>query len=233
MNMAIQLTEEQFQTLLGRLSTGNSNNEGGTAPVPVSSKAAVKAVRPTIDIDTTEGEWAVFVDNWSRFKRMAKLTATADIRDNLRQCCSTQLNKRCFDVKGAATLDAASEENLLAWIKALAIRRVHKEVHRTQFVHLNQKQGECITSYHGRLKSESSLCDFRVLAPSTCSDNNCACENHGMHVSFQDDMVSTQLVAGLYNSEHKAKVLSESASLVSLDNKLERLLVLETLLCLL
>ena len=28
MNMAVQLTEEQFQTLLGRLSTGNSNNEG-------------------------------------------------------------------------------------------------------------------------------------------------------------------------------------------------------------
>ncbi len=223
--MAIQLSNEQFQTLLGTLKASN-NNDGGTADVP--SKSSVKAVRPTIDVDTTEGEWAVFDDNWSRFKRMAKLTVIADIRDNLRQCCSAQLNKRLFDVKGAATLNAASEENLLIWIKEIAVRGVHKEVHRTQFVHMRQKQGECLNAYHGRLKSGSSLCDFSVSAPSTCANTDCTCANHGILVSYQDDMVATQLVAGLYNSEHQAKALSESASLVSLEDKLKRLLVLET-----
>ena len=75
---------------------------------------------------------------------MAKLTVIEEIRDNLRQCCATQLNKRLFDVKGAATLDAAEEVQLIEWIKEIAVKGVHKEVHRTQFVHCKQKQGESL-----------------------------------------------------------------------------------------
>ena len=219
----IQLSQEQFQQLLGRLSGGNVT--GGAA---ASSSKAVKPERPTVDLDTSEGEWAVFEDNWSRFKRMAKLTTDVEIRDNLRQCCSAQLNMRLFDVKGAATLDAASEEELLSWIKEIAVKGIHKEVHRTRFVRCKQKQGESLSAYHGRLKGASKLCDFRVPSPSTCANNACTCANHGMQISYLEDMVATQLVAGLYNTEHQAKVLSESATLLTLDDKLKRLSVLET-----
>ena len=220
----IQLSQQQFEQLLGRLTV--RNNEDGAAAT--ASSKSVKPSRPTIDIDTSEGEWSVFEDQWARFKRMANLTDIDGIRDNLRQCCSVQLNKRLFDVKGAATLNAAAEADLLVWIKEIAVKGMHKEVHRTQFVHCKQKQGECLNSYHGRLKAESKLCDFRIPAPATCSENTCTCPNHGMQISYQDDMVATQLVAGLYNSEHQAKVLSESATLVTLEDKLKRLAVLET-----
>ena len=107
------------------------------------------------------------------------------------------------------------------------MKGVHKEVHRTQFVACKQKQGECLNAFHGRLKSEASLCDFRIQAPGSCADTDCTCANHGMSLSYQDDMVSTQFVAGLYNNEHQAKVLSESATLTTLEAKLGRLLVLE------
>ena len=72
MEQPIQLSQQQFQELLGRLSntTGTPNDAGGV----VASPKNVKPVRPSIDIDTTEGEWSLFEDNWSRFKRMAKLT---------------------------------------------------------------------------------------------------------------------------------------------------------------
>ena len=119
----ITLTQDQFQELLA------ARNGGNDGP----SKAATP-MRPTIDIDTTEGEWAVFEDQWGRFKRMAKVTAVADVRDNLRQCCASQLNKRLFDVKGAAALNAATEQDLLLWIKDTAVKGVHKEVHHTLFV---------------------------------------------------------------------------------------------------
>ena len=65
MEQPIQLTAEQFQELLGRLNTAP------VEPVPVAVK--VKPERPSIDIDSTESEWLVFVDNWSRFKRMSKI----------------------------------------------------------------------------------------------------------------------------------------------------------------
>ena len=158
---------------------------------------------------------------------MARLTSIDDIRDNLRQCCALQLDKRLFDTTGSGSLNTASEEDLLQWIKEIALKGVHKEVHRTQFVHTKQKQGESYNSYYSKLKSASSFCDFRVHAPSSCTVAECTCPNHGVAVSYQDDMVSTQLIAGLYNSDHKSKVLSESASLTTLDQKLQRLLVLK------
>ena len=148
----VQLSADQFAQLLGRLS-------GGAGDADVNASKSVKPVRPSIDIETTEGEWAIFEDQWARFKRMAKLTTTVDIRDNLRQCCADQLNKRLFDIRGSAALDNASEDELLKWIKEIAVRGVHKEVHRTQLVKLKQKPGESINSYYGKIFEKTSIPD--------------------------------------------------------------------------
>ena len=59
---------------------------------------------------------------------------------------------------------------------------------------------------------------------SACADEQCTCANHGIQVSYTDDMVATQLVAGLYNSDHQVKVLSESTTLITLNAKFQRLL---------
>ena len=40
---------------------------------------------------------------------------------------------------------------------------------------------------------------------------------------YRDEMVGTQLVAGAFNKEHQAKLLSETANLHSLEDKLDRL----------
>ena len=72
----VVLSADQFAQLLGRLSGGAGNGD-------VNASKSVKPVRPSIDIETTEGERAIFDDQWARFKCMAKLTAEVDIRDNL------------------------------------------------------------------------------------------------------------------------------------------------------
>ena len=179
----VTLSADQFAQLLGRLTGGNGGAENAAK--------SVKPVRPSIDIETTEGEYAIFEDQWSRFKRMAKLTTIEDIRDNLRQCCTEQLNKRLFDIQGAAALNNATENDLLTWIKEVAVKGVHKEVHRTQLVKLKQKPGESINSYFGKLRAEASLCDLRVAAPATCGNIDCQCANHGVQVSYQDDLIAT------------------------------------------
>ena len=46
-------------------------------------------------------------------------------------------------------------------------------------------------------------------------------------ICYRDKMVGTQLVAGAINKEHQAKVLSETAGLVPLEDKLTRLCALE------
>ena len=51
----------------------------------------------------------------------------------------------------------------------------------------------------------------------------CTCSEHGMQLFYRDDMVGTQLVAGAYNKEHQTRLLSESASLLTLQDKWDRL----------
>ena len=53
---------------------------------------------------------------------------------------------------------------------------------------------------------------------------SCMCAHHKdkKQLSYRDEMVGTQLVAGAVNKDHQAKVLSESASLLSLEDKLKR-----------
>ena len=162
----VQFTQEQFEQMMqawrGMSTMSGDGRNAATLSSSTGSKSSVKPVRPSVDFETTEGEWAVFIDEWERFKRMANLVETVGIRDNLRQCCSSSLNKRLFDLKSPATLNTATEEDLLAWIKDIAVKGVHKEVHRTHFVNLRNKQGESITAYLGRLKASAALCDFRV-----------------------------------------------------------------------
>ena len=129
----VQLSAAQFAALLERLTT---TDDGAAASTP---KSTVKPVRPSIEVETSESEWQIFEDQWARFKRMAKLSAIVDIRDNLRQCCADLLNKRLFDIRGSAALNNASEQDLLAWIKEIAVKGVHKEVHRNQFVKLKDE----------------------------------------------------------------------------------------------
>ena len=92
----VTLSGDQFTQLLQRLST----NTGATG-----ASKSVKPVRPSVDVETAEGEWSIFLDQWARFKRMASLATPLEINDNLRQCCSDQLNRRLFDIRGASALN--------------------------------------------------------------------------------------------------------------------------------
>ena len=50
---------------------------------------------------------------------------------------------------------------------------------------------------------------------------------HYRQLFYRDEMVGTQLVAGAYNKEYQAKLLSNTANLLSLEDKLDRLCALE------
>ena len=171
--------------------------------------------RPVIEGNLSDSEWSLFLDTWGRYKRMAGLVNTIDIRMELRAACSTEVNKLLFEFVGATTLDGASEEELLAYIKGIAVKGLHKEVHRVNFGKLKQSEGESITHYVARLKAQAALCEFNV---------DCSC---ALKVSFAEDMVSQQMVAGLSISEHQAKILSEATTLTTLQSKVVRLQSLE------
>ena len=177
-----------------------------------------KPDRPVINTDLDDQEWVLFLDTWDRYKSMIELqpTDTNAIRMELRTACSEDVNKLLFEYVGASKLKTCTEDELLGHIKSVAVKVTHKEVHRVEFAKMIQNEGEKATHYVARLNAKAFLCKFTVQ-----------CE-HQTEVSYSDDMVALRLLAGLRNQEHKTKLLSEAATLVTLDDKVKRLQVLES-----
>ena len=148
-----------------------------------------------------------------------KISDPVEIRNELRSTCSPVINKLLFDFVGASTLNSCTEQQLLAHIKSVAVKGVHKEVHHQKFHSLHQLPGEPVTQYLARLRAQAALCEFRV----TCTNGTCVAP-----VSYAEDMIAGQLIAGLANVEHQGTILAEASTLTTLQAKFERLVSLET-----
>ena len=107
---------------------------------------------------------------------------------------------------------------MLDFIKSVAVKGTHKEVHRMKFFRLCQMDGETITQFVARLQSHAILSKFKI-----------ACDSHEKPnlVSFAEKMITHQFVYGLRNQQHQSRILSETASLPTLRDKIKRLQCLE------
>ena len=137
-----------------------------------------------------------------------------------------QLNTWLVQMHGPGTLGSCIEPQLLGFIKVIAVRCMHKEVPRAAFQGMQQQQGVLYQAYAARLKAKPELCQYRMVAP-VCKGDLCNCSGHKQLLYYRDEMVGTQLVAGAFNKEHQAKLLFETASLHSLEDKLDRMCALE------
>ena len=181
-----------------------------------SSKA--KPSRPTIESDLDEMSWEIFLDNFSRYKKMANLQTNEEICMELREACSKDVNKSLYQYIGVTDLNAdnLTEAKLLEHIKSVAVKPIHPEVHRWNFNGLAQNEGEPIAQFVGRLKGEAALCRFTV---------KCSCDRE---VSYAEEMISQRMICGLVNTEHQSKLLSEAKDLDTLLKKVQRITSLET-----
>ena len=175
--------------------------------------------RPVINADLDDREWALLEDTWVRYKAMINVTDLAAIRMELRAACAEDVNRLLFEFVGSDILDACTEKELLAHIKSVAVKSVHKEVHRMAFNTMCQDHGQSITNFVAKLKAKAFLCHFNV----TCTDH----DQH-LSISYAEEMVSQRLIAGLRNQEHQRRILAEAPDLPTLAEKIARLQVLET-----
>ena len=178
-----------------------------------------KPDRPVINAGMDDREWAVYLDSWALYKAMTEIADESKLRMELRASCSPDLNRMLFEFVGADVLNTCTEAQMLQHIKSVAVKETHPEVHQTTFNLMKQDQGEPISRFVARLKAKAFLCKFEV----TCTDHNPA-----RTISYADHMVAQRLVAGLANVDHQRKILSEAATLTTLDAKIKRLQVLET-----
>ena len=207
---------EQLQTFQTENAALRANQQQNN---PVNTRPKTKAPdRPIVNINTDEREWELFKDSWNRYKAMTGITDQNILRMELRASCSQEVNKLLFEYIGSEALDTASEANLLEHIKRVAVKGTHKEVHRINFFRLAQMDGETVTQYVARLKSQAVLCQFKVT---------CTTHEPEIEINYSNDMITQQLISGLKNQQHQSRILSESPLLPTLEQKVERLQCLE------
>ena len=205
--------QQQMAALMTQLLPSATSNVEHRPPPPPPNRppARAKIERPIIDADCSDNRWIIFRDAWTRYKEMATLTTPAEIRNELRSACTAKVNEMLFNFVGPDVLNNATENDLMKHIKAVAVRTIHPEVYRQQFFTMKQTDGESITTFISRLKAQAMLCAF------TCKETTCT-------VSYSEDMVKSQLIAGTRNPSHQSKVLSETQSLKTLEEVSTRLL---------
>ena len=219
----LDLMQQQMDTVRNLQDENNRlrENPSPQGNANVSAKYATKKTdRPVVNTGIDDREWALFVDTWVRYKRMCNLDAvdTEVIRLELRASCSNEVNRLLFEYVGSVVLDDSTEEQLLQHIKTVAVKTVHKEVHRRAFHTMLQDQGESVTKFASRLKAKAFLCEYEIP---------CSCCDPPKMQSYADEEVSQRLVAGLANQEHQRRLLSEVSTLTTLEKKISRLQILE------
>ena len=176
------------------------------------------AVRPIIEEGVDDFSWNLFLDKWQRYKQAIGVESEYEMCAELRECCSPEVNRMLFEFIGGEDLSSTdmTEMKLLDHIKAVAVRSIHKEVHRYHFNQISQGESEKVAKFVGRLKAQAILCDFNV---------KCTCNER---VSYAEEMVAQRLTSGAANPEHMTKVLGEAEELTTLKEKVNKMISLET-----
>ena len=195
----------------------------------LSRSTAKKVDRPPIDADMSDQDWVIFLDSWRRYKKLTNMNDAGEICEQLRACCSTDVNRLLVTVIGQSDLEKATEDGLLEHIKRVAVKSMPKEVHRLNFTQLRQGEKEPITQFYGRLKEQAGLCQFVISCPpKTCGRDGCDHQNVCEGVSYASDMISQQLLYGLHNKQFQSRILTEAATLTTLEAMVTRLRTLES-----
>ena len=131
--------------------------------------------RPSVCTGGTSEEWSYFVTRWTDYKTATQLSGT-DIIVQLLECCTEELRKDLTRSAGGS-LTRHTEEEVLQWIKSLAVRQENIMVARIELHNMQQDDDEGIRSFGARIKGQASVCKYIISCPS-CNYEGCHCQRN-------------------------------------------------------
>ena len=108
-----------------------------------------KFPRPTLELDSTAETWADFRTTWNQYKMEYNLEGPGLIRQ-LHACCAAELKTSLSRLTGGKQFDS-TEDELLAYMKQLAVRHQNPAVNVQEFLQLSQQPDEGVKHYLMRL----------------------------------------------------------------------------------
>lgn len=175
---------------------GDHQNQPVTPPIEAKATAAERVKRPTLEAGVTLEHWTYFVARWSRYKKLSTIEPD-NLTAHLLECCTEDLMLDLHRNNGA-NLDTMAEDDLLAEIKALAVRGESQIISRVNLRNMCQDHQEDIRHFTARVKGQATLCNYSIECP--------RCKTP---VSYADEEIKDQLCAGLADSEIQKDVLAQ------------------------
>ena len=215
----VTLSAQQVQDLvksIGVLANALAQQQAASRSPPSSSRSSFqpRPEHPHIDLNSTEGKWEFFKNEWALYKRRAGLAGSCP--EELRACCSEELRIELFSYIGPSTIDTLDETTLLAYIRRLAVKGKNKAVHRQEFYALHQQPGTPAHQYVAQLRAKAEHCSFTVK-----------CTNCNESISYANPMISDQLTVGLADKDIQGEILAKDGQLKTFDEKLDAVQALE------
>ena len=165
------------------------------------SSKAEKAKRPELTSEVSDEDWSYFTSRWAQYKKATGLTGE-DIVTQLLECCNEQLRRDHHRTFSGAT-ETNDEKTVIAQLKQIAVCKRNLAVNRVKVGTLVQDRGEPVRKFAGRVKSLAAVSGYTVK----CSKVDCNTD-----VSYQEPVVTDQVIRGLGDSEIQRDVLSHTDS---------------------
>ena len=162
-----------------------------TAPcIPGANAKVEKLKRPTIALAGTSETWSYFITRWNEYKTGTKLTGS-DVVTQLLECCEEDLRKDLTRAAGKS-LVGSDEKDVLAAMRALAVRAENTMVARVALSNMQQEHDEPIRSFHARMKGQADTCKYEMK----CAKLGCDQVN-----DFTEEILRDVIARGIADQE--------------------------------
>ena len=182
----------ELHTIAEHGGASTSSSMGSTAP------RLEKLPRPSFQLEMSQAEWAFKHSQWTAYISQSPVSESVKVQQ-LRAACEDDLLRRVYDAGDLASMN--TEVLLLAQIKKIAVRVVHKTLHLQNLWGMTQSPDESVRAFVSRLIGTAELCDLFVQ----CSRAGC-----NQKTSFRDQVVMQALLRGMHDADIRTRVLSRT-----------------------
>ena len=186
----------------------NAHTTTHQARGPPQAARVERVKRPDISSAGTTEDWIYFQSRWGDYTKATKLVGPDRVLQLL-ECCDEQL-RRDLTRNAGGTLAGETEEDVLAAIKALAVREENVMVARVALHHMKQDRDEPIRAFAARLKGQASVCKYVKTCP--------GCDRQ---VTYTEAILTDVLCRGIADAEIQRDLLGDTNQAMTLEQAIK------------
>ena len=165
---------------------------------------------PTVALAGTSETWSYFETRWGEYRDGTRLRGD-DVVIQLLECCDDELRRDLTRSNGGSMVGHTGV-NVLAAMRALAVRSENVMVARYSLHDMRQGREEQIRSFYARIKGQADTCDYRIK----CTKAEC-----NETVDFAGEILRDLLVSGIVDDQIQLDLISDQNQKMTIEEMIK------------